>query len=219
MTIDSSECHDSAPPSGPAADHFTVKDQIKYLLDFAHERAIAIYIPDSSSEIPERIVIQDTSLTVVGIDDPAVGHIRARPHIPDSIESLSRRSFCHSFIQSLTFGVGGVIRRVDRSYDCSITSLVMPASIEIANEGAFEKCRLLLAIDFSCCIRLREIHGFRGCISIKKIKIAVCVREIGCLAFNNCSGLYNLAFAEGSEVHAVGGFAGSRLTSIPFLDP
>jgi hypothetical protein len=216
MTIDSGECHDSAPPSGPDPDPFIVMDQIKYLLDLAHERAVAICFPDSSPEIPERIIIQDTSLTVIGIDDPAVGYIRARLHIPDSIESVSRRLFCHSFMQSLTFGVGGVLRRLDSFYDCSIRSLVIPASIEIVNEEAFENCRPLLAIDFSCCIRLREIHGFRGCTSIKKIKIPVCVREIGCRAFNHCIGLCNLAFAEGSEVRELGGFAGSRLTSITF---
>jgi hypothetical protein len=183
----------------------------------AHKRAIAIYIPDSSPEIPERIIIQDTALTVVGIDDPAVGHIRAPLHIPDSIESMSRRSFCHSFTQSLTFGVAGVLRRLDGFYDCSIRSLVIPDSIEIVNEGAFsEDCRLLPAIHFSCCIRLCEIHGFRGCTSIKKINIPVCVQEIGCRAFDNCIGLCNLAFTEGSEVREVGGFAGSRFTSITF---
>jgi hypothetical protein len=87
-----------------------VVNQIKYLLDCAHERAFAIYSPDSSPEIPERIAVQNALLTVVGIDDPAVGHTRAHLHIPDSIESMSRRSFCHSFVQSLTVGVAGPLR-------------------------------------------------------------------------------------------------------------
>jgi hypothetical protein len=88
-------------------------------------------------------------LTVIGIDDPAIGHTRTHLHTPDSIELVSRRSFCHSVIQSLTFGVAGVLRALDGFYDCSIRSLVIHASIEVLNEGAFQNCRALLAIDSS----------------------------------------------------------------------
>jgi hypothetical protein len=182
----------------------------------AHERAVAISIPDSSLEIPERIVVQNTLLAVVGLDDLAVGHYRAHLHIPDSIASVSHRSFCYSFVQSLMFGVAGVLRTLDGFYDCSVRSLVIPASIEIVNEGAFENCRLLLAIDFSGRRCLRVIHGFIGCTSVKQIEIPACVREIGCRAFNNCIELGHFTFAEGSEVRKVGGFVGTRLQSITF---
>jgi hypothetical protein len=94
--------------------------------------------------------------------------------------------------------------------------LVIPTSIEIVNEGAFENCRLLLAIDFSGCMRLRVIHGFIGCPSVKQIEIPAYVGEISCRPFNNCIELRYLTFAEGSEVRKVGGLAGSRLKSITF---
>jgi hypothetical protein len=60
MSIDSGECHDSATTSGFDPARLVVVDQIKYLLDFPHQRTVAVCIPDSSREIPERIIIQDS---------------------------------------------------------------------------------------------------------------------------------------------------------------
>jgi hypothetical protein len=134
MSLHSGKYHDSVPTSGFDRAALGVVDQIKYLLDLAHRRAVAVGIPDSSREIAEKIIIQDSSLTVVGIDDPTVGHTRHRLHVPESTESLSRRSFCHSFTESVTFAVSGVPGILDGSYDCSIRWLTIPSSIKMSTK-------------------------------------------------------------------------------------
>jgi hypothetical protein len=89
MSIASGDRQEPAPTSGLDPDALMVINQINYLLDLAHERAVAISIPDSSLEIAERIVVQNTLLTVVGIYDSAVGHYRTR-------WSTRESAFCQS---------------------------------------------------------------------------------------------------------------------------
>jgi hypothetical protein len=188
---------------------------IIFHFDLADLKAIAISVPDSL-EIPERIVIHDSTGAIVGIDDPSVGHPRTQLHIPDSIEWISSGSFWRSCIESLTFGLGKVLRVLDGFHQSPIRRLIIPSYVEVISESAFEYCVLLATIDFSCCVRLRESDGFSGCVAICRVEIPVSVRTIDRKAFNKCIGLRELIFEERSQVREVAGFAGTGLILITF---
>jgi hypothetical protein len=63
MSVASNDRQEPVRTAGIDPDTFIVVNQMKYLFDLGHKRAVAISIPDSSLEIPERIVVQNTLLT------------------------------------------------------------------------------------------------------------------------------------------------------------
>jgi hypothetical protein len=58
MSFDSGECRDSTSTSAFGPEAFIVLDRIQYLLNLSDRTAVAVYIPDSSFAMPDRIVIQ-----------------------------------------------------------------------------------------------------------------------------------------------------------------
>jgi hypothetical protein len=116
---------------------------ILYTLRQIDHRAIAIHIPDASPEIPETIMAHDFTWIVVGIDDPEVGHTRARLHIPDAIEWISPNSFQDSSLECLTFGSAGAFRTLDGFANCFIREITIPPFVELIKEAAFEAATLL----------------------------------------------------------------------------
>jgi hypothetical protein len=65
---------------------------------------------------------------------------------------------------------------------------------------------LLAAVDLSCCMHLREIHGFSGCFALSRVTVPACLHTIGRRAFNNCIGLCELDL---KRVHVFTRSAGS----------
>jgi hypothetical protein len=177
---------------------------------------VAIYIPDTLAELPEKITVRGFTWSVIGTDDPDIGHRRSHLHIPDSISWTSDCSFRDSFVEFIQFGLTSSLKVFGGLVNCCVERLTIPSSVEVMEEGAFENCCFLAVLDFSFCRRLREIHGFSGCFGISQIAVPACVHTIGSQAFNDCLGLRVLTFEEDSCIHLLGGFCRSTLTSVIF---
>jgi hypothetical protein len=79
-------------------------DGVRYDVGPLDHAAVAIFIPDKLAELPETIIVRGSTWSVIGIDDPEIGHRRSHLHIPDSISWISHCSFRDSFVESIQFG-------------------------------------------------------------------------------------------------------------------
>lgn len=77
------------------------------------------------------------------------------------------------------------------SYNKEITSVTIPASVEIIKDSAFYGCSNLKTVTFAKGSKLREIgnNAFRTCSSLSKITLPETLESIGYYAFDECSAL------------------------------
>jgi hypothetical protein len=131
-----------------------------------------------------------------------------------SVHRVGRATGCD--LTSLAVGNASSVKNLGGFADCSIRDITVPSSVQIIEEEAFDDCRFLAAVDLSCCMHLRKIHGFSGCFTLSRVTAPACVHIIGRRAFNDCISLCELRSEEGSCIHVVSGFTGSGLISVTF---
>ena len=97
---------------------------------------------------------------------------------------------------------------------CPITTIDIPASVEIIGAAAFSGCTRLASVKFESNSQLKAIAGgynpsdgaFYGCTSLTSIEIPASVQTIGAATFQGCSRLADVKFEEGSKLSAIEGY-------------
>ena len=110
-------------------------------------------------------------------------------------------------------------------YNCtSLTSITIPANVEIIEATAFCDCKALSTLLFEPNSKLQIIGGnihaealkdgygkldaygaFTNCTLLTSIQIPISVIEIECAAFYNCTSLNSVIFEEGAHINTIGG--------------
>ena len=110
-------------------------------------------------------------------------------------------------------------------YNCtSLTSITIPANVEIIEATAFKICKALSTLLFEPNSKLQIIGGnihaealkdgygkldaygaFTNCTLLTSIQIPISVIEIECAAFYNCTSLNSVIFEEGAHINTIGG--------------
>lgn len=154
--------------------------------------------------------------------------------IPSSVETIESSAFkgCSS-LKSIVFDNNAKLKIIcgdydDKDYygafsDCiSLTTIEIPASVEIIESAAFQGCLALAKITFEKGINLKKISGgysenrntdgyfyghgaFSQCISLTSIEIPASVEIIGPEAFWGCSTLETVSFEHGSQLKTIQG--------------
>ena len=99
-----------------------------------------------------------------------------------------------------------------------LTSIVVPSSVKVIEEGAFANNLVLTDIDLSACENLVEIgpRAFSGCRSIDSLDLSKCekLEIIGEKAFAGCKGLRTLVFPTNVKEIGAQAFMNTGLTEI-----
>ena len=99
-----------------------------------------------------------------------------------------------------------------------LSSIVVPSSVRIIEEGAFANNLVVTNIDLSACENLVEIgpRAFSGCRSIDTIDLSNCtnLEIIGEKAFAGCKGLRDLRFPTSVKEIGIQAFMNTGLTEI-----
>lgn len=192
--------------------------------------------------IPQTILIEGESYTVVGIDDMAfMGCAKLTSVIfPSTLKTIGDYAFsdCKK-LESVTFG--SALETIgERAFaSAKISSLVLPAAVRTIGDWAFYN-NPLTAITFNDglqSIGSRAFYGvsvqtlnipnsvteldsyaFSGCKSLETVTIGTGVTKISDYTFNTCSALTQISCPSVTEIGASAFKGCSSLTDIPLND-
>ena len=100
-------------------------------------------------------------------------------------------------------------------YGSSITSIVIPNSVETVGISAFENCTKLTEVTISNKLTSIPSAMFRSCFSLKTIEFPNSVTSIGSSAFSNCYDLESIKFSPTLTTIAADAFSScTSLTSV-----
>lgn len=81
-------------------------------------------------------------------------------------------------------------------YECSITSVTLPNTLELIELDAFYGCQYLTGVTLPNSLKTIEHNAFSGCHKIKSLIIPDGVTNIGSGAFRNCAGLESVVLSK-----------------------
>ena len=152
-------------------------------------------------------------------------------NIPASVKAINKAAFknCSSLV-TITFSKGSMLTKIcggkgflshgEKYYygafaNCTaLTSIEIPANVEIIEEAAFKNCTALTTVTFENNSSLKcgatydySYYGgaFSDCISLISIEIPASVETIEAAAFKGCSKLATVTFEKGSQLKTIGG--------------
>ena len=98
----------------------------------------------------------------------------------------------------------GIMIICDRAFDwcCSLSNIVIPASVTSIGDWAFYDCRSLSYIVIPASVTSIGDRAFHNCKSLKSIVISDGITSIGDLAFADCSSLSNIVIP--ASVNSIG---------------
>lgn len=154
-------------------------------------------------------------------------------NIPASVKAINKAAFMNcSSLATITFSKGSMLTKIcggkgflshgEKYYygafaNCTaLTSIEIPANVEIIEEAAFKNCTALTTVTFENNSSLKTICGatydysyyggaFSDCISLISIEIPASVETIEAAAFKGCSKLATVTFEKGSQLKTIGG--------------
>lgn len=154
-------------------------------------------------------------------------------NIPASVKAINKAAFMNcSSLATITFSKGSMLTKIcggkgflshgEKYYygafaNCTaLTSIEIPANVEIIEEAAFKNCTALTTVTFENNSSLKTICGawtdysyyggaFSDCISLISIEIPASVETIEAAAFRICSKLATVTFEKGSQLKTIGG--------------
>jgi hypothetical protein len=133
--------------------------------------------------------------------------------VPDSVEAIGERVFqgCYG-LRRLVFGENSRLREIgpavcieEQNSDlpgARISSLRIPASVEVIGRDAFSGCFLLEKLEFAPNSKLRELNGFSHA-RISELDIPDSVEVIGPRSFQPCRNLRIVRFGRDSKLRKV----------------
>ena len=99
-----------------------------------------------------------------------------------------------------------------------LTSIVLPSSVKVIEEGAFANNLVLESIDLSACKDLTEIgpRAFSGCRNVTTIDLSACekLESVGEKVFAGCKGLRSVVFPKSLREIGQSAFMNTGLTEI-----
>ena len=164
-------------------------------------------------------VILPSTLTLIGENAFKKSGLQAI-EIPASVETIGAAAFygCTA-LTTVTFEKGSQLKtiegRSDVVYyeylgafsDCtSLTSIEIPASVEIIEDGAFQDCTALTTVTFEEGSQLKTIgYSAFSRSGLQSIEIPASVKTIGRAAFKRCTALTTVTFEKGSQLKTIEG--------------
>ena len=146
--------------------------------------------------IPESVINDATSYTVIGIENRAFSNCDSLTSvtIPNSVISIGGKAF----------------------YDCSsLTSITIPNSVTSIGNYAFSGCSGLISITIGNSVTSIGEHAFNGCSSLTSVTIPNSVTSIGKSAFYGCSSLTSVTIPNSvTTIEKYSFYQCIRLTSI-----
>lgn len=154
-------------------------------------------------------------------------------NIPASVKAINKAAFMNcSSLATITFSKGSMLTKIcggkgflshgEKYYygafaNCTaLTSIEIPANVEIIEEAAFKNCTALTTVTFENNSSLKTICGatydysyyggaFSDCISLISIEIPASVETIEAAAFKGCSALITVSFEHESQLKIIQG--------------
>ena len=162
-------------------------------------------------------------------------------NIPASVKAINKAAFMNcSSLATITFSKGSMLTKIcggkgflshgEKYYygafaNCTaLTSIEIPANVEIIEEAAFKNCTALTTVTFENNSSLKTICGatydysyyggaFSYSISITSIEIPASVETIEAAAFKGCLALAKITFEKGINLKKIsGGYSENRNT-------
>jgi len=87
-------------------------------------------------------------------------------------------------------------------YKCNFISVLIPSSVKVIKERAFEYCRQLRQVVFKNNSRLKvlENNTFNGCLALEKINLSSSLEEIGTSTFRFCRSLEKINIPDSVKI-------------------
>lgn len=187
--------------------------------------------------IPEKVVYNDASYTVVGIEEQAFrGSSITSLIMPNTITTIGKSCFCYCYNLNPVILSENISELPSESfYECAIKSIDFPEGLKTIREKAFKRCYSLRSVDlhgitaiekeaFSECTALTSAvlpsvdtipaRLFSDCNKLHSVVIPEGVETISVQAFWNCAALQSVKFPESLVSIGTSAFVGCGLTSL-----
>jgi hypothetical protein len=187
--------------------------------------------------IPEKVVYNDASYTVVGIEEQAFrGSSITSLIMPNTITTIGKSCFCYCYNLNPVILSENISELPSESfYECAIKSIDFPEGLKTIREKAFKRCYSLRSVDlhgitaiekeaFSECTALTSAvlpsvdtipaRLFSDCNKLHSVVFPEGVKTISVQAFWNCAALQSVKFPESLVSIGTSAFVGCGLTSL-----
>ena len=158
---------------------------------------VSVTLSDAMTEIPSEAFVYCASLADVTL--------------PSILESIGQRAFegCVA-LSSLTLPNGLYAIGASAFYNSGLTSIVIPNSVAIVEESAFNHCESLVEAHLSESMTVIEPHVFYNCGNLSSVSIPSQLVAIGSSAFYQCVSLEEVPIPPTVTAIGAGAFYGCR---------
>ena len=124
-------------------------------------------------------------------------------NLPAGLEEIGDFAFyCCTDLEEINLPDG--LKRIGACafYKCNFISVVIPSSVKVIKERAFEYCSKLRQVTFKNNSRLKvlENNTFDGCIALEKINLPSSLEEIGTSTFSFCRSLEKINIPDSVKI-------------------
>lgn len=156
--------------------------------------------------IPEKVVYNDASYTVVGIEEQAFrGSSITSLIMPNTITTIGKSCFCYCYNLNPVILSENISELPSESfYECAIKSIDFPEGLKTIREKAFKRCYSLRSVDLHG-ITAIEKEAFSECTALTSA-VLPSVDTIPARLFSDCNKLHSFVFPEGVETISVQAF-------------